>query len=149
MSLEQKEQKRWEREGVVFFVYKGGKVLVEQRPDSDPGYGGYIVIPGGKCEGLETPEQALLRETEEELGIKPLSWIHLDTFEHVTLDGRHYLSHAYLISEFEEEVQNKETYKGKQMWVSLDEAGNFLKLGPSRLILFKAKEAILAEQKKD
>ncbi len=148
-SPERREAKKPIREGVIFFVYRNGMVLVEERPEDDPGYGGYIIIPGGKCEEGESIEQALIREMKEELGAQPLSWVHLDTFEHVSLNGNHYLSHACLVLELEGEVQNKELHKGKQMWVSIEEAAGLLKLESSRLILSKAREAILAKQKED
>lgn len=146
-SPERREQGRWEKEIVIFCVYKDGMVLLEERPEDDPGYEGYIIFPGGKCEEGESVEQVLIREMSEELGSRPLSWVHLDTFENITLNGNHYLNHACLVLEFEGEIQNKEPHKGKQRWVPIEEAGDLLKLVSSRFILFKAKEIILARQK--
>jgi len=45
-----------------------GRVLLGQRPEGKP-MSGMWEFPGGKVESSETPEQALIRELEEELGI--------------------------------------------------------------------------------
>lgn len=45
-----------------------GKVLVERRHQKDAD-GGKICFPAGHIEKNETPEQALIREMDEELGI--------------------------------------------------------------------------------
>jgi 8-oxo-dGTP diphosphatase len=45
-----------------------GRVLIAQRPAGDE-MGGLWEFPGGKMESGETPEQTLIRELREELGI--------------------------------------------------------------------------------
>ena len=45
-----------------------GRVLIAQRPEGKP-MAGLWEFPGGKVEPGETPEQSLIRELEEELGI--------------------------------------------------------------------------------
>ena len=46
-----------------------GRVLLGERPEGKP-YAGWWEFPGGKIEAGETPEAALVRELEEELGLK-------------------------------------------------------------------------------
>lgn len=45
-----------------------GRVLIGSRPEGKV-YAGYWEFPGGKLEPNETPEDALVRELQEELGI--------------------------------------------------------------------------------
>lgn len=50
-------------------IDKDGRVLVAQRPEAKP-MAGLWEFPGGKLQPGETPEFALCREIEEELGIQ-------------------------------------------------------------------------------
>lgn len=52
----------------VAMVDADGRVLVQQRPAGKP-MAGLWEFPGGKVDAGETPEAALIRELDEELGI--------------------------------------------------------------------------------
>ena len=53
----------------VAMVDADGRVLIAQRPEGKP-LAGLWEFPGGKVEQGETPEQALIRELREELGVE-------------------------------------------------------------------------------
>ena len=52
----------------VMLRAEGREFLLAQRPEGKV-YAGYWEFPGGKLEAGETPEAALIRELEEELGV--------------------------------------------------------------------------------
>lgn len=45
-------------------------------------------FPGGKLEPNESPEQAVIRETEEELGFKPTNLHYVGAYQSLTPEGR-------------------------------------------------------------
>lgn len=58
---------------VAVLSREDGRVLVAERADWRH-QGGFLEFPGGKIDPDEEPAQALERELEEELGIRPLQW---------------------------------------------------------------------------
>jgi 8-oxo-dGTP diphosphatase len=51
-------------------VDSGGRVLITRRPEGKA-LAGFWEFPGGKLEPGESPEQAVVRELREELGVEP------------------------------------------------------------------------------
>ena len=83
-----------------------GQVLFAQRPAGKP-YAGYWEFPGGKIEPGESARAALVRELEEELGVRV-------TAATAWLTQRHVYPHAhvelqfFLVSEWEGEILPQE-----------------------------------------
>lgn len=65
----------------VGIVWKGGKTLIQRRPE-DGLLGGLWEFPGGKVEPGESPSEAVGREVREELGIRVRVAEPLDSVDH-------------------------------------------------------------------
>ena len=85
-----------------------GRVLIAQRPDGKA-MAGLWEFPGGKVEPGETPEAALIRELNEELGIVvKQACLAPFVFASHSYDDFHLLMPLYLIRRWEGEPQSKE-----------------------------------------
>lgn len=85
--------------GTLLFVLRGDEVLLIRKKR---GHGaGKINGPGGKVDPGETPEQAAVRETGEEIGIRVLDPELKGRFRFVDLVGPQWLGYAYLAHRFE------------------------------------------------
>jgi 8-oxo-dGTP diphosphatase len=100
-----------------------GKILLAQRP-LHKAHGGLWEFPGGKLDAGESPEEALCRELEEELGLvvspkalKPL------TFASHRYETFHLLMPLYLCCDWEGEPQPRE---GQVIaWVDVRDLGAY------------------------
>ncbi|HTM80723.1 8-oxo-dGTP diphosphatase MutT [Asticcacaulis sp.] len=104
-------------------VDSDGRVLIAQRPEGKQ-LAGLWEFPGGKVEPGETPEIALIRELEEELGIVvKQACLAPFVFASHTYESFHLLMPLYLIRRWEGEPEAKEHAALK--WVRPNDMRNY------------------------
>ncbi len=91
-----------------------GEIFITQRA-ADAHMAGKSEFPGGKIEAHETPEQALVRELHEEIGISATDFTLFQTLEH-TFDDRHIAFWFFMVDAWEGEPWGKEGQAGS--WVA-------------------------------
>lgn len=72
-------------------LLQGGNVLLARRSATRKAYPGLWSFPGGHVEADETLEEALVRETGEEIGIVPLVYFPLGTIADPTAPATYHL----------------------------------------------------------
>lgn len=77
-----------------------------------------LEFPGGKIEASETPEQALLRELQEEVGITPCEATLFEKLEYAFPD-RHITLWFWLVERWEGDPWGKEGQPGR--WIAVSE----------------------------
>jgi len=89
-------------------INKDGEVLIAQRPEGKA-MAGLWEFPGGKVDAGETPEYALMRELEEELGIetRPCCF-HPVAFASHTYEGFHLLMPLFACRVWKGALEQKE-----------------------------------------
>ena len=100
-----------------------GDIFITQRA-ADAHMANKLEFPGGKIESAETPEQALIRELQEEVGITVTSLQQFDKLEYQFPD-RHITLWFWLVDGWEGDPWGKEGQPGR--WVAQRElvAGEF------------------------
>lgn len=110
-----------------------GEVCITERPVGKI-WAGYWEFPGGKLEQSETPEQAMVREMEEEIGITPLVYTPF-RFLSVAREEHHVAVLCYLCTEWQGEPTARENQK--IAWV-LPEKLDEVKMLPSNAAIIQA-----------
>ena len=92
----------------VALVDADGRVLLAQRPEGKA-MAGLCEFPGGKIEAGETPEVALIRELQEELGIDTwASCLAPLTFASHSYDDFHLLMPLFICRKWDGQVSSRE-----------------------------------------
>lgn len=106
---------------VNVFVVNGSKVLLGRRANT--GWSDGLLCPfGGHIEKVESPTNAIIREIEEELGVK----VKTEDIEFGCIAARNtgvaeYTSYEFIIRDKEYEFYNAEPHKCSELvWANLD-----------------------------
>jgi 8-oxo-dGTP diphosphatase len=94
------------REVVAALILRGDQVFICQRK-AGTAMGLQWEFPGGKVEPGETPEQALRRELDEELGIRADIGVRIAEIEHHYRNGGAIHLKFFAVHQFEGEIQNR------------------------------------------
>ena len=119
-------KKRFKIASVVYCILRdGNKVLLQKRENTgfeDGNYG----LPSGHLEENETAIEALVRETEEEIGViikeEDLEFVHLNHYLYKNnSDEDDYLQIIFITDKWEGEIVNREPHKCTDLsWFDLD-----------------------------
>ncbi len=119
---------------------QNGRILLQKRPEGKP-MAGLWEFPGGKVETGETPETALIRELNEELGIiveKPD--IGPAAFASEALDEQHLVLLLYICRKWAGHIQSPESLD--LQWLSV-EAMQDLPMPPADIPLVRTLSNLL------
>jgi mutator protein MutT len=97
----------------------GKRVLLAKRTITRSNYPGIWDFVGGHCEGNETFEEALRRELQEELGVKPTETVSLMVVD----QSPDFILNLFLVTKWDGDVSNRDAREHERVeWLSLQDA---------------------------
>ena len=110
-------------------IVRGGEVLIGQRRPDQP-MALLWEFPGGKIEAGESPEQALARELDEELGIRAIIGPRVTRVRHNYRHGGAVDLQFFAVHEFAGEIESR-IYQ-QVRWVRLEDLSDYEFLAADR-----------------
>ena len=106
---------------VIFALYDGQLINLEERIEPGHRFTGYTIIPGGVIEHGESEEEALQREVREEFSVEVTEFKRLgDVIDKISESVSNF-GNVYLVSKWDGEVSNPEM-KNRHIQTTLSEA---------------------------
>jgi 8-oxo-dGTP diphosphatase len=113
--------------GTGALIFRGGKLLLIQR-GAEPGKGKWS-IPGGLVELGENVQDAMVRETKEEVGLEVEALKLVDVFDSVTLDKQKRVKYHFVIVDFLARIVGGKLRTGSDIlrakWVPVEKINNY------------------------
>ena len=100
------------------------RILLGKRAAGRPFYPDLWDLPGGHCEPGETPEQTLVRELREEIGVTPTAWRPLGAFRAPAPgDDEPLTLHLYAVTGWTGRAHNRLPEEHAEIaWFTIEEA---------------------------
>jgi 8-oxo-dGTP diphosphatase len=100
-------------------LFTGEKVLLAKRTITRSNYPGIWDFIGGHCQADETFEEAVERELQEEIGVKPTEMVSLMVVD----ESPDFILNLFLVTKWDGDVSNKDDLEHERVeWLGLDEA---------------------------
>ncbi len=104
-------------------LVRSNEILLAKRSADRAFYPGVWDVVGGHCAGKETPTDALLRELEEELGVKALAFEEIATLEEPQpAENGEANYHIFAVTAWTGEPRLLNAEHSELRWLSLDQA---------------------------
>ena len=126
-------------------IINGDKLLLGKRQSDRNWYPSTWDLIGGRCESNETPEQALSRELQEEIGVIPIKYKYIGTLHDLVRDASsEYEYRMYLVTEWKGTPKNLQTNEHSEIsWFSVDDATILRLARPEYIELFRNLEKMM------
>jgi 8-oxo-dGTP pyrophosphatase MutT (NUDIX family) len=117
--------------GVIFAIWDGKNICLEDRIEPGHRLTGYIIIPGGGIEEGENEEETLLREMREEYGVEATEYKNIGHVTYRLTEDVENNGSVYLVTAWEGNLSNPEN-RNIHLQVPLSEARDLCELQPSQ-----------------
>ncbi|NKB71979.1 MAG: NUDIX domain-containing protein [Candidatus Latescibacteria bacterium] len=127
------------KRGACAVLWQGGQILLGRRSPRRKFYPGVWDLIGGHCEGEETPQQTLVRELGEELGVTPIQFRQVDILDEPnTAAHGAYQYYVYLVTQWRGEPCNRQPQEHAEIkWFAVQDALALELAHPHYPVLFK------------
>ena len=120
---------------VTALIVRSQKVLLGHRSATREFYPDVWDVFGGHMEPGEQPDETLLRELREELGITPTRWLFVETFHK---PSEELTAHLYLVTDWQGTPINRQPEEHSEIgWFALAEATQLRLADASYPMLFE------------